>query len=95
MRDGTALKAVHQEVKRRFEGTAICENSPVGDSRANGAAERTVQAVGDMISVVRRGLEDRVGASLPGEHAVTSWLVEHVGDLKFPLSSVGRRKHRI
>ena len=76
-----ALKAVQEEVKRRFEGTAICENSPVGDSRANGAAERNVQAVGEMIRVVRRGLEDRVGASLPGKHAVTAWLVEHVGDL--------------
>ena len=26
-----ALKAVQEEVKRRFEGTAISENSPVGE----------------------------------------------------------------
>ena len=78
-----ALKAVQEEVKRLLEATAICESSPVGDSRANGAVERTAQAVGEMIRVVRRGLEDRVGASLPGKHAVTSWLVEHVGDFIF------------
>ena len=38
----------------------------------------TVQAVGEMIWVIRRGLEDRVGASLLGKHVVTAWLVEHV-----------------
>ena len=29
-----------EEVKRRSEGTAICENGPAGDSRANGVAEK-------------------------------------------------------
>ena len=76
-----ALKAVQEKVNRHFEGTAGCENNPVGDSRATGAAERTVQAVGELIRVIWRGLEDRVGASLPGKHVVTAWLVEHVGDL--------------
>ena len=79
-----ALKAAQEEVKRRFSGRAICENSPVGDSRAIGAAERNVQAVGEVIRVVSRGFEDRVGASLSRKHAVTAWLVQHVSDLISP-----------
>ena len=35
-----ALRSIQNEVKKLREGTTILENSPVGDSRANGAAER-------------------------------------------------------
>eukprot|EP00974_Lingulodinium_polyedra_P086521 8383083-Lingulodinium_polyedra.AAC.1 len=51
-----ALKAVQDEVRRRFEGTAICDNSPVVDGRSIGAAERAVQSVGAV-----DGREKRIG----------------------------------
>ena len=70
-----ALKGVQEEVKRSFEGTASCEHSSVGDSGPHGAADRTVQSVGEMYRVFGRGLQDRVDASLHGKHAVTAWLV--------------------
>ena len=40
-----ALKAIREEVKHRREEKTILENSPVGDSRANGHAERAVQSI--------------------------------------------------
>lgn len=76
-----ALKSVQEEVKRRRPEPTILENSPVGDSRANGAAERAVQAIGEQVRVLRRGLEQRLGLKLSGKHPVMSWLVEHAADL--------------
>ena len=37
-----ALKTIEEEVRRQRSEKTILENSPVGDSRANGAAERAV-----------------------------------------------------
>ena len=57
------------------------ENSPVGDSRANGAAERALQAIAEQVRVIRRGLEQRLELRLSGKHPVTAWLVERAADL--------------
>ena len=54
-----ALKAVQVEVKARRNYQTIMENSPVGDSRADGAAEGAVQAVEEQVRVVRHRLEMR------------------------------------
>ena len=81
-RDGElALKAVQEEVKARRNYQTIVENSPVGDSRANGAAERAVQAVEEQVGVVRHGLEMRLSILVCGKHPVMSCLIEHAGDL--------------
>ena len=87
-----ALKSVQEEVKRRRPEQTILENSPVGDSRANGAAERAVQAVAEHVRVIRRGLEQRLGLKLSGKHPLTSWLVEHAADLlsRFQVGDDGR-----
>ena len=76
-----ALKAVQEEVKARRNYQTIMENSPVGDSRAYGAAERAVQAVEEQVRVVRHGLEMRLGMKISGKHPVVCWLNEHAGDL--------------
>ena len=57
------------------------ENSPVGDSRANGAAERVVEAVEEQVRVVRHGLEMRLRMKISGKHPVVCWLLEHADDL--------------
>ena len=59
----------------------LLENSPVGDRRANGAAERAVQAIAEQVRVVRRGLEPRLELRLSVKHPVTAWLVERAGVL--------------
>ena len=71
-----ALKSVQEEVKRRRSEQTILENSPVGDSRSNGVAERAVQAIGEHVRVLRRGLEQRLGVKLMqlrGGHSTESW----------------------
>ena len=87
-----ALRSVQEEVKRRREDPTILENSPVGDSRAIGAAERAVQAVGEQVRVLRKGLEERVGYRLGAGHPVLAWLIEHAGDLlsKYVVGDDGR-----
>ena len=51
----------------------------MGDSRANGAAERAVQAVEEQVRVVRHGLERRLGVKTSGKHP--SWFIERAADL--------------
>ena len=76
-----ALKAVQEEVSRQRVGQTLQENSPVGDSQANGAAERAVQSVSEQVRVVRLGLEQRLGVQVPGAHPLTTWIVEHASDM--------------
>ena len=76
-----ALRSVQEEVKRRREEPTILENSPVGDSRSNGAAERAVQALGEQVRVLRKALESRIGYRLAGSHPVMAWLIEHAADV--------------
>ena len=87
-----ALRSVQEEVKKRRDDPTILENSPVGDSRANGAAERAVQAVGEQVRVLRKALEDRVGYRLSGTHPVLAWLIEHSADVlsKFLVGDDGK-----
>ena len=87
----------HEVVKRRQAETLI-ENSPAGDSQANGVAERAVQSVAQHVRVMRHGLQQKLGAVVPGPHPVTCWLVEHVADLlnKYQQGEDGRTAyHRL
>ena len=76
-----ALKAVQEDVQKRREKPTLVENSPVGDSQANGVAERAVQAVAQQLRVLRAGLEQRIEAKVPGSHPIVTWIVEHAADL--------------
>ena len=76
-----AMKTIQEEVRKQRSEKTILENSLVGDSRANGAAERAVQAIAEQVRVLRRGLEQRLGLRLSGKHPVTAWLVERAADL--------------
>ena len=64
----------------------------MGDSRANGSAERAVQAIGEQVRVLRRGLERRLGLKVSGKHPVMAWLVEHAADVlsKYQVGDDGR-----
>ena len=42
-----ALVAIQHEAQKAREAETLLENSPVGDSRANGVAERAVQSVAE------------------------------------------------
>ena len=87
-----ALRSVQEEVKLRREQPTILENSPVADSRSNGAAERAVQAVQEHVRVLKHGLEQRLGIKIKASHPVLSWIVEHAADLlsKYQAGDDGR-----
>ena len=54
-----------QVARLRGVGRIFLEQSPVGDSRANGVAERAVQPVEKMVRVHKLAFENRIGARLP------------------------------
>ena len=74
----------------------VLENSPVGDSKANGVAERAVQAFGEQFRVIREGLQQRLQVRIPGNHPLTSWMTEHSADLlnKYQCGEDGRTAYR-
>ena len=76
-----ALLSVQAEVKKLRGKITFLENSLVGGSRANGAAERAEQDVGEEVRELRHALELRVGRRFSGHHPVTAWLIEHAADM--------------
>lgn len=52
-----ALTSAQEEVRRRREAPTILESLGVGNSQANGAAKRVVQAPGKQVRVLSQGLE--------------------------------------
>jgi len=77
-----ALKNIQNEVaRRRDKGQTILENSPVGDSRANGHAERAVQSIAGHVRTLKKAVEDRSGLKISSEHPIVPWLVQHSADL--------------
>jgi hypothetical protein len=88
----SALKHIQEEVRRRRSDETILENSPVGDSRANGIAERAVQSIVGLIRTLKSALENRTGLKFQSDHPVVPWLVEHASDIynKFHMGSDGK-----
>jgi len=88
----SALKHIQEEVRRRRSDETILENSPVGDSRANGIAERAVQSIVGLIRTLKSALENRTGLKFQSGHPVVPWLVEHASDIynKFHMGSDGK-----
>lgn len=65
-----ASRSLQEEVKRRREAITHLDNSGVGGSQANGAAEGAVQSLGEQVRVLRLGLEARLGTKLKGSYSV-------------------------
>ena len=53
----------------------MIEHSPVGDSQANGDAERAVRSVQGIARTWKEALEISIGAEVPETHDVMTWLV--------------------
>ena len=76
----TELKAVINEVTRlRAPLRTIPENSPKGDSQANGSVERANRSAKAQIRALLFSLEARLGAKVDMSHNVMVWLVQHAG----------------
>ena len=72
------MLAIQSEVqKHRAPHRTVLENSPVGDSKANGSIERGNQSVGGQVRVLLNALEKNIGSRIALDHPIISWLVEH------------------
>ena len=82
-------------IKMRGAELTVPEYSPVGDSQANGQAERGVQTIEGLTRTHKIGLEEKLGKKIPVESAVFSWLVEHCADLhnKFHVFADGQTSY--
>ena len=87
-----ALLNIQDSVVKRRQRKTIPENSPVGDSQANGKAERAVQTLCAHVRVLKKGLENRCKKTFSSDHPIITWLVEHAADV-VSRYQVGRDGH--
>jgi hypothetical protein len=77
-----AMKVLLSEVSKHRAaaggGRTVIEHSAVEDSKGNGVIERAVKSIEGQTRVARSALEARIGAKIEPEHAVMTWLIEHV-----------------
>ena len=80
-------------IYRRAE-TVMLE-SPVRDSKANGAAERAVGSWASQLRTIRHHVERRLKTSIPKDSAMMTWLVSWAADIlsRYKVHSTGRTSH--
>ena len=71
----TGLIQKVKEGRTKFE--IMIEHSPVGDSQANGDAERAVQSVQGIARTLKEAREISIGAEVLETHDMVIWLVEN------------------
>ena len=76
-----AIKDLLGKVGAMREGETLLEHSPVGDSKANGLAERAMQAVEKQTRVLKISTERNLGRRISVRHAGFPWLVMHAADV--------------
>ena len=76
-----ATKGLLNRVADLRNGETILDNSPVGDSRANGEAERAVQSVQKQTHMIKLATERDYKCKIGVDHFCFPWMVEHCADL--------------
>ena len=69
-----AIKDLFEKVASQRASQTLLEQSPVGDSRANGRAERAVQTMEKQVRVLKLAIEKNFG-KFSVSHAIFPWLV--------------------
>ena len=90
--ESSIVAMLEQAIRRSGRhGSVVPEASAVGESASNSRAERTIQAVEDMLRVHKHALEARLGKRVTSDSAILKWLVEHVADIltKYTVNSNG------
>ena len=72
------LRTVAQQ---RGESRTVFETAARSDSKGNGAAEKAVQSIEEMVRTLMVDLEDRCGEPLSVTEPFFEWLIEHACDL--------------
>ena len=92
-----AMTALLNKIVSLREHPTILERSPVGESQANGLAERAVQAAEGQLRVMKLALEQRLQGDMPPKHPVVAWLTQHAADMvtKLHRRSDGRTSYEL
>ena len=76
-----ALLDLREAAMEALAQTCVPIAPPPGEHQSNGGIENAVKLTKGMLRVHHRALEDKLGASVPSDHPIMGWLVEHVTDL--------------
>ena len=90
-----SILALKRAVAIYRQAETVMLESPVRDSKANGAAERAVRSWAGHLRTVRHHVERRFKASIPKDSALMSWLVTWSADIisRYKVHSTGRTSH--
>ena len=72
-----AMVALKNAVKDERSERIVLEESPVGESKSNGAIENAIQQVQGQVRTLKDSLEARLGARLAEDSTLIPWLVTH------------------
>ena len=65
---------------QKLRMTSIPEAPPPDESASQGAVERAVGLVEEMLRVYLLALERKIGAEIPTHHPTMAWLVKHTSE---------------
>ena len=86
-----ALKSLMSKVRshRGDQTQTMHEMCPVGDLRADGFVERSIQSVQGQIRILRSALKGRIGTRIDPTSQIFEWMVIHAANL-MNLFEIGR-----
>ena len=75
------LREALKRIKTDVADQASFEHPPPYDSRSNGSIENAVRLFKGVLRTAKLALEMRAGKRVPEQHAIITWLIEHVAFL--------------
>ena len=90
-----AIMALKRQVAIDRQAETVMLESPVRDSKANGAAGRAVRSWAGQLRTTRHHVERRMKVTIPKDSALMSWLVSWAADVifRYKVHSTGRTNH--
>ena len=91
-----AIMALKRAVAIYRQAVTVMLESPVRDSKANGAAERAARSWAGQLRTIRHHVERRLKTSIPKDLAIMTWLVSWAADIasRYKVHSTGRTSHK-
>ena len=71
------IKDLLRHVCQIWDGQAVPEHSPVGDSQANGLAEQSVKEVTGMLRTWKDHFESHMKQPLKADSDILAWMIEY------------------
>ena len=86
-----------REVRRHSEDnkTMMHEQSPVGESQANGIIENAIQRVQGQFRTIKDNLEARYQAKIKKDSVIVPWMMSHAADTmnRYKVEGDGKTAH--